>query len=57
MGEEGLYAQWSDFFCLGFKMGMKVEAGAEIRGSEVLKNRGIIQKRKDLETFMSFAKH
>lgn len=31
-------------FCLSFKMGVKVEAGAEIRGSEVLKNRGIIQK-------------
>lgn len=44
-------------FCLSFKMGMKVEAEAEIRGPKVLENRGIIQKRKDLETFMSFAKH
>lgn len=44
-------------FCLSFKMGMKVEGGAEIRGSKVLENRGIIQKRQDLETFMSFAKH
>lgn len=44
-------------FCLSFKMGPKVEAGTEIRSSKVLKNRGIIQRRKDLETFMSFAKH
>lgn len=42
-------------FSLSFKMGMEVEA--ENRGSMVLKNRGIIQKKKDLETFMSFAKH
>jgi len=42
-------------FCLSFKMRMKVVAGAEIRGSEVLKNRGVIQKRHDLETFISFA--
>lgn len=42
-------------FSLSFKMGMEVEA--ENRDSTVLKNRGIIQKKKDLETFMSFAKH
>lgn len=44
-------------FSLSFKVEMEVEAEAENRGSTVLKNRGIIQKRKDLETFISFAKH
>lgn len=44
-------------FSLSFKMGMEVEAEAENRGSKVLKNRGIIQETKHLETFMSFAKH
>lgn len=42
-------------FSLSFKTGMEVEA--ENRGSAVLKNRGIIQKTKDLGTFMPFAKH
>lgn len=35
-----------------FKMGMAVNAGAGIRGSEVLKNRGITHKRKDHKTFV-----
>lgn len=42
-------------FCLSFEIGIKVEAGAGIRGSYVLKNRGIIHKGQDI--FMSFAKH
>lgn len=34
------------------KTGMEVEAEAENRGSKVLKNRGVIQKTKDLETYV-----
>lgn len=43
-------------FSLSFKMEMEVEAEVKNRGSTVLKNRQIMQKTKDLEIPMSFAK-